>query len=116
MHKLFGGVHALSGVSLSIGQGETVGLVGDNGSGKTTLVNLLSGVYLPSSGSISVAGQPVHLSSPKAAQDLGIETVFQDLALVGRFNVFENIYLGRELRRGGVLGPLRWMPKTRHGG
>jgi ABC-type sugar transport system ATPase subunit len=111
VHKLFGGVHALSGVSLSIWQGETVGLVGDNGSGKTTLVNILSGVYVPSKGSISVAGHPVHLSGPKAAQNLGIETVFQDLALVGRFNVFENIYLGRELFRGGVLRPLRWMRK-----
>jgi ABC-type sugar transport system ATPase subunit len=111
LHKFFGGVHAINGVSLKIWPGETVGLVGDNGSGKSTLINMLAGVYAPSVGSIVVDGQTVHMSGPKEAQGFGIETIFQDLALVGRFTVAENIFLGRELLRGGVAHPLHWMRK-----
>jgi ABC-type sugar transport system ATPase subunit len=103
--KHFGQVVALSDVSLQLYPGEVLGVVGDNGAGKSTLMKCLSGLHLPSAGEILVEGQKVRLSSPAAARALGIEMVYQDLALAGNMRIDENIFLGRELTR--RIGPFR---------
>jgi ABC-type sugar transport system ATPase subunit len=94
--KLFGGVHALDDVSFELRRGDVVGLVGDNGAGKSTLVKILSGVFGPSSGEILIEGERETLTPPARAQRHGIETVYQDLALVSSFTVAENFFVGRE--------------------
>jgi fructose transport system ATP-binding protein len=102
--KAFGHVRAVSEVDLELLPGEVLGLVGDNGAGKSTLIKLLSGVLQPDSGEIYVDGRLVHLESPVTARSLGIETVFQELALVPMMDVAENLFLGREELGGGRLG------------
>ena len=102
--KRFGPVTALSDVSLRVELGEVVGIVGDNGAGKSTLLKILSGFYRPGSGTLRIMGEPVSLASVRHARALGIETVYQDLALVRELSVYENMFLGRELTR--RLGPL----------
>ncbi len=99
----FGGLHALDDISFSIKAGEAVGLVGDNGAGKSTLLKVLSGVHEPTEGRIELDGAEVSLTSPSVARRHGVETVYQDLALIGRFTIPENFFLGRELRRFGFL-------------
>jgi len=103
IHKWFGGLHALDDISFTIQPGEAVGLVGDNGAGKSTLLKTISGVHEPEDGQILVEGHQIVLKSPADARKNGIETVYQDLALVGRFSIWENFFLGRELRRFGLL-------------
>src|SRR5258708_28752430 len=95
--KHFGAVSALTDIELDVHAGEVVALVGDNGAGKSTLVKVLAGVHQPSTGTISFRGKEVTLPDPAAALDLGIATVFQDLALCENLDVVANIYLGREL-------------------
>ncbi|RYF34692.1 MAG: sugar ABC transporter ATP-binding protein [Comamonadaceae bacterium] len=95
--KRFGAVAALTDIDLDVHAGEVVALVGDNGAGKSTLVKVLAGVHQPSEGDITFDGKPVTLDTPGAALDLGIATVFQDLALCENLDVVANIYLGREL-------------------
>ena len=95
--KHFGAVSALTDIELDVHAGEVVALVGDNGAGKSTLVKILAGVHQPSTGMITFDGQQVTLPDPGAALDLGIATVFQDLALCENLDVVANIYLGREL-------------------
>jgi simple sugar transport system ATP-binding protein len=103
--KRFGHVVALSDVSLELHAGEVLGVVGDNGAGKSTLMKCLSGLHPPSSGEILVEGRPERLASPADARKLGIEMVYQDLALAGTMRIDENIFLGRELTRS--IGPIR---------
>ena len=98
--KYFGAVTALENVSLRVMQGEVLGVVGDNGAGKSTLMKVLSGLHTPTKGQLYVDGQPVHFDSPRTARDLGIEMVYQDLALAGNMRIDENIFLGREQQRG----------------
>ncbi|WP_217280875.1 ATP-binding cassette domain-containing protein [Kibdelosporangium persicum] len=98
--KNFGAVAALTDVSLDVAAGQVVAVVGDNGAGKSTLVKVLSGVHSPSAGTITFAGAEVTIGSPAEAHTLGIATVFQDLALCENLDVVENLFLGRELRRG----------------
>ncbi|HEY3721130.1 MAG TPA: ATP-binding cassette domain-containing protein [Roseiarcus sp.] len=98
--KSFGAVVALQDVSMALALGEVTGLVGDNGAGKSTLVKIISGVLHPDTGSVEFEGTRVHFASPAEARAQGIETVYQDLALVGNLTVWANIYLGRELTRG----------------
>jgi simple sugar transport system ATP-binding protein len=93
----FGGVQALRGVSLHVGGGEVLGLVGDNGAGKSTLLKILSGALRPSSGEILLDGRPVTFAGPRAAREHGIATVYQDLALAGQRDVVANFFLGREI-------------------
>lgn len=100
IRKEFGGIVAAADVSFSLYEGEVVALVGNNGAGKSTLMNMVSGVYPPTSGQLLVRGQPVHLSGPAGARALGIETVYQELALVDNLSVFANLCLGREPTRG----------------
>ncbi|MBB3931347.1 simple sugar transport system ATP-binding protein [Kaistia hirudinis] len=105
VRKDFGAIRALNDVSFSIEPGEIVGLMGDNGAGKSTLVKIISGIYQPSAGDVSFGGEAAHIHSPGEARRLGIETVYQDLALADNLTASANIFLGRELKYN--LGPLR---------
>ena len=96
--KTFGAVAALTDVDLDVAAGQVVAIVGDNGAGKSTLVKVLSGVHAPDSGTIMFEGRQVEIPTPAAAQQLGIATVYQDLALCENLNVVENLFLGQELR------------------
>jgi ABC-type sugar transport system ATPase subunit len=102
--KRFGHVSALQGANLTIAPGEVHALLGDNGAGKSTLVKVVAGVQSADEGTLRVAGEIVNFHLPSDAQDAGIETVYQDLALAPTLPPGENIYLGRELMAGGVLG------------
>src|SRR3954452_24358478 len=101
--KRFGAVQALKNIELDVRAGEVLALVGDNGAGKSTLVKTIAGVYTADNGSMVFDGRAVRVGSPAEAQQLGIATVFQDLALCDNLDVVENLYLGRELRKGRVL-------------
>lgn len=103
--KHFAGIHALSGVSLSMNGGEVVGLMGDNGAGKSTLVKIIAGNFPPSHGTIELLGRPVVFHRPTDARAAGIEIVYQDLALCDNLTAAANVFLGRELKRG--VGPFR---------
>ena len=107
IRKRFGGVTALRGVHLDVNRGEVVALVGDNGAGKSTLIKTIAGVMRPDSGEFYVDGERALLSSPHAATELGIATVYQDLALCENLDVVANLFLGGELGRRPLLGPLR---------
>lgn len=108
--KSFGGVQALRDVSFTINKGEVVGLLGDNGAGKSTLVRCISGIHAPESGEILVNGNEVKISSPLDARANGIETVFQDLAMVPEFNITENLFLNREIRhKNPILAWFGWL-------
>ncbi len=103
--KRFGGVQALERVSFELGAGEVLALAGDNGAGKSTLIKCISGVHAPDEGTIHYKGQSVEMASPREARDLGIETIYQDLALADNQDVGSNVFLGREpaRRRFGLL-------------
>jgi simple sugar transport system ATP-binding protein len=101
--KYFGAITALNDVNFALQEGEVLGVVGDNGAGKSTLMKILSGLYVPSQGSLLFSGQPVRFGSPRDARSVGIEMVYQDLALAGNMPIYENIYLGREPGR-KILG------------
>ena len=106
--KKFGSFTALNGVSLKVYPGEVHALLGDNGAGKSTLIKLLSGVFAPTSGSISVEGKAVSFASPRNASDVGIGTVYQDLALNPLASVTRNFFLGRALTHfGGPFGLMK---------
>ena len=94
--KHFGAVVALADASLTLRRHEVLGLVGDNGAGKSTLLKILSGVQAASSGEVFIDGKPIHLRRAQDAMDAGIETVYQDLALVDTMSAYQNVYLGRE--------------------
>jgi simple sugar transport system ATP-binding protein len=110
--KRFGHVRALRGASFAVWPTEIVALVGDNGAGKSTLVKALAGVHRPDSGEILIEGSAVDLDGPVAARRLGIETVYQDLALAPELDPAANLFLGREVRRPGVLGALGFIDKA----
>jgi simple sugar transport system ATP-binding protein len=96
LDKWYSGVHALKNVSLTVNQGEVVGLVGDNGAGKSTLIKILSGVHAPDRGEILIDGTPVKIRSPKAAMNLGIETIYQYNSMVPTMSIARNMFIGRE--------------------
>ncbi len=100
--KRFGAVQALADVDFHVVAGEVVALVGDNGAGKSTLVKVMSGIYAPDSGEYRFDGSPVSISGPRAAEALGVATVYQDLALADNLDVVGNLFLGHELTN---LGP-----------
>jgi simple sugar transport system ATP-binding protein len=105
--KRFGAVVALREVTLNLRQGEVLALVGDNGAGKSTLIKILTGFLQPDSGTIAVNGEEVRLRSVDHARSLGIDTVYQDLALVPGLSVHHNMFLKRELVKG--IGPFKWL-------
>ena len=107
--KRFGGLVAVDKVSVDIFPGEVVGLVGDNGAGKSTFIKMISGVYQPDGGEIYFEGTNVTFSGPRDARDLGVETIYQDLALAENLDVGSNIFLGREIKKpylGGIIHTL----------
>ena len=104
--KRFGAVQALSDVDLEVYPGEVVALVGDNGAGKSTLIKVISGTYQADAGQYVHEGEVVSVTRPRHANDLGIQTVYQDLALCDNLDVVANLYLGRETVRYAHLGPL----------
>ncbi len=97
--KHFGAIKALSNVSLTLSEGEVVGLMGDNGAGKSTLVRIIAGNFPPSGGRIEIQGREVSFQKPSDARSAGIEIVYQDLALCNNLSAAANVYLGRELMR-----------------
>jgi len=101
--KTFGSVQALADVDFEVRRGEIMALVGDNGAGKSTLVKCVAGTHAPDSGEILFEGEPVHIHGPKDAARLGIEVVYQDLALCDNLTVVQNMYLGREANRWQIL-------------
>ncbi|MDO6447139.1 ATP-binding cassette domain-containing protein [Colwellia sp. 1_MG-2023] len=105
--KSFGGVHALKNVTFKINKGEVVGLLGDNGAGKSTLVKCISGIHAPDEGEVKVNGEAVTITSPEEARAVGIETVFQDLAMIPEFNIVQNLFLNREIKHKNPI--LRWL-------
>ncbi len=112
--KRYGPVAALRGVSLGLDYGDVLGLVGDNGAGKSTLISVISGVTRPDSGEVRVDGKPWHHAGTRSTREAGIETVFQNLALVPTLSIAENMYLGRELYGpGGIASALRRIDKRR---
>jgi simple sugar transport system ATP-binding protein len=109
--KRFGRVQALRGANLTVYPQEVVALVGDNGAGKSTLVKTMVGVHPPDGGEILFEGRPVTVNTPHEARDLGIETVYQDLALAAEVDPAANMFLGREILRPGLLGKLGFLDK-----
>ncbi len=101
--KRFGPVQALNGIDLDLRLGEVTALVGDNGAGKSTLIKAIAGIHSIDEGQMLWNGKPVHLRGPKDASDLGIETVYQDLALCDNLDIVQNMFLGREELQAGVL-------------
>lgn len=102
--KTFGRVVGLDGVSLELYPGEVLAVIGDNGAGKSTLIKCLTGAYLPDEGELLLDGQPVHFKRPQDARAAGIETVYQNLAVSPALDVASNLFLGREVRKKGILG------------
>ena len=104
--KRFGHVTALAGADFDLFPGEIVAIIGDNGAGKSTLIKALSGALQPDDGEIHLGGEPVHFRSPRDARHVGIETVYQDLAVAPALDIAANVFLGREQRRTGPVGRL----------
>jgi D-xylose transport system ATP-binding protein len=109
----FGGVRAVDGVTIDVNPGEVVGVVGGNGAGKTTLMRTLSGARPPDAGQILVSGQPVTISNPRDAKALGIETIYQTLALADNLDAPANVFLGREISGAGSLNDAAMESATR---
>ena len=105
--KRFGTVEALRGVDFEVRKGEVRALMGDNGAGKSTLIKVLTGVHTPTSGEIIFDGESVQIDSPADARKLGIETCYQDLALIPLMSIWRNFFLGRELV--SEFGPIKWL-------
>ncbi len=115
VEKRFGATLALDRVSLTLGEGEILALLGDNGAGKSTLIKILSGVVKPDAGEILIGGERVQIGSPHDARELGIETVYQDLALFDNFDAVGNFFAGREPREAGLARRARLGERPRDG-
>jgi fructose transport system ATP-binding protein len=112
--KRYGQVTALDGADFELRSGEVLAVIGDNGAGKSSLIKCLSGATIPDEGEILLDGKRVHFKTPIDARRAGIETVYQDLAVAPAMTIAENLFLGRELRRAGVLGGVfRMLDKKR---
>ena len=112
--KRYGQVTALDGADFELRAGEILAVIGDNGAGKSSLIKCLSGATIPDEGQITLDGQAIHFRSPMDARRVGIETVYQDLAVAPAMTIAENLFLGREVRRQGFLGNvLRMLDKKK---
>jgi len=111
--KHYGSIHAVDGIDIAVGHGEIVAIVGDNGAGKSTLIKMLSGAIQPDRGEIRVEGVVHKLKGPNDARSMGIEALYQDLALLPNLDVTTNLFLGREEVCGGVLRPFGFMARRR---
>lgn len=112
--KRYGRVTAMDHCDFDLMPGEILAVIGDNGAGKSSLIKALSGATVPDAGEIQLDGQPIHFKSPIDARRAGIETVYQDLAVAPAMSIAENLFLGREVRRPGVLGGVfRMLDKKR---
>ncbi|MFZ0248746.1 MAG: ATP-binding cassette domain-containing protein [Acidimicrobiales bacterium] len=101
--KVFGAVRALSGVNLTVQSGKVTALAGDNGAGKSVTIKTISGLWQPTEGQVIWEGKPVHIHSPNDAEALGITTIYQDLALCDNLDIVQNMFLGHEILRLGLL-------------
>lgn len=112
--KRYGQVTALDGADFELRAGEILAVIGDNGAGKSSLIKCLSGATIPDEGTIELDGKPIHFKSPIDARRVGIETVYQDLAVAPAMTIAENLFLGREIRRPGFAGSvLRMIDKKK---
>lgn len=112
--KRYGHVVALNGADFELAQGEILAVVGDNGAGKSSLIKALTGAIVPDEGHIQLDGHEVNFKNPLSARLSGIETVYQELAVAAQLNITQNLFLGRELRKAGILGKLfRQLDKKR---
>lgn len=111
IHKYYGSVHALEGVDFEVGSNEIVGLVGDNGAGKSTLVEIIAGSISRTKGNIFWKGEKMEIPNVKSARELGIETVYQDQAVIGSLTVAENIFLSREPL--ASVGPIKFLDREK---
>ncbi|MHC8509649.1 MAG: ATP-binding cassette domain-containing protein [Rhodospirillales bacterium] len=112
--KRYGRVIAMDGADFDLMPGEILGVIGDNGAGKSTMVNALCGAVKPDEGELYLDGAPIRFESPMAAREKGIETVYQNLALSPALSIADNLFLGREIHRPGLLGKwLRMLDKAR---
>jgi len=112
--KRYGQVTALDGADFELRAGEILAVIGDNGAGKSSLIKCLSGATIPDEGDIVLDGKPIHFRNPMDARRVGIETVYQDLAVAPAMTIAENLFLGREVRRSGFLGDvLRMLDKKK---
>lgn len=104
LEKWYGTVHAISNLELDIYRGEVIGLIGDNGAGKSSFIKILSGVHKPSSGEIYFEGQLTNIRNPRDAMNLGIETIYQNTAMIPEMSIARNLFIGRERRKWGKRG------------
>lgn len=111
--KRYGQVTALDGADFELRAGEILAVIGDNGAGKSSLIKCLSGATIPDEGEIQLDGKVIHFKSPIDARLSGIETVYQDLAVAPAMTIAENLFLGREIRRHGLLGLLGFIDKKK---
>ncbi|MGB7286310.1 MAG: ATP-binding cassette domain-containing protein [Salaquimonas sp.] len=104
--KRYGTVVAMNGADFDLYPGEVLGVIGDNGAGKTTLIKAISGAVIPDHGKIELDGKEIHFQTPEDARNAGIETVYQNLALSPALSIADNMFLGREVRKPGIMGSL----------
>jgi simple sugar transport system ATP-binding protein len=111
--KNFGRIVALNGVSFTLPRSEVLALLGDNGAGKSTMIKILTGLFQPDRGEIRWEGEPVRFSSPRDAYEIGVATVYQDLAIVDLMSIYRNVFLGREKAVTKGIGPFRWLDRKK---
>ena len=111
--KNFGRIQALNRVSFKLPRAEVLALLGDNGAGKSTMIKILTGLFAPDRGEIRWEGEPVHFSSPRDAYDIGVATVYQDLAIVDLMSIYRNVFLGREKAIAKGFGPFRFIDRKK---
>jgi simple sugar transport system ATP-binding protein len=111
--KNFGRIEALRNVSFQLGHAEVLGLLGDNGAGKSTMIKILTGLFPPDKGEIRWEGDAVHFHSPRDAYEIGVATVYQDLAIVDLMSIYRNVFLGREKAVTKGFGPFRWIDRKK---
>jgi simple sugar transport system ATP-binding protein len=111
--KNFGRIQALNRVSFSLPRAEVLALLGDNGAGKSTMIKILTGLFQPDRGEMRWEGEPVSFSSPRDAYDIGVATVYQDLAIVDLMSIYRNVFLGREKAIAKGFGPFRFIDRKK---